>query len=126
MAIKITVNDKTLVLEGNHIRVRGHHQVMVDGQPLFPDAAPPVPSVVVTVVGDVRQLETEDGDVTVQGNVGTIRSSHGHVRACNVAGGIHTYSGNVTCGHVRGGIRSTSGRVLYAGAGDAKPQNSRD
>lgn len=117
MATKITVNGKTMVVDGNHIRVSGN-QVIADGQTVSLGDGKVV-AVAITIVGDVQVLDSEEADVTVQGNVGTVRSTNGNVRAGNVTGNIETRNGNVTCGHVQGDVSSRNGNVLYGAQNNA-------
>ena len=108
---KIKINDN--IYQGDSIEVI-NGKVVIDDKDVTPDSKEiniyvegnvEILEVVacnkISVVGDVKTISAQSGDIHVTGNIeGAISTKSGNVRCSKVQGAISTTTGNVGCGNV--------------------------
>ena len=103
---RIIVNGQ--VYTGTNVNVV-NGKVIIDGKDMTPESK----TINIVVEGNIEKLDVDACSmITVNGQVGELESGAGDVKCGDVAGPVRTGSGDVQCGNVEGNVQTGSGDVI--------------
>lgn len=97
--MKIKINGKDVKhsdgLLGNNIVITGNNNVVVNGKSISNLNNLPDKEIRIEITGDVKKLETANGDVKVSGNVSEIKTVNGDVEVGGNVNKVETTNGDI-------------------------------
>lgn len=97
--MKIKINGKDVKhsdgLLGNNIVITGNNNVVVNGKSISNLNNLPDKEIKIEITGDVKKLETANGDVKVSGNVSEIKTVNGDVEVGGNVNKVETTNGDI-------------------------------
>lgn len=97
--MKIKINGKDVKhsdgLLGNNIVITGNNNVVVNGKSISNLNNLPDKEIKIEITGDVKKLETANGDIKVSGNVSEIKTVNGDVEIGGNVEKVETLNGDI-------------------------------
>ena len=97
--MKIKINGKDVKhsdgLLGNNIVIAGNNNVVVNGKSISNLNNLPDKEIKIEITGDVKKLETANGDIKVSGNVSEIKTVNGDVEIGGNVEKVETINGDI-------------------------------
>lgn len=97
--MKIKINGKDVKhsdgLFGNNIIVTGNNNVVVNGKSISNLNNLPDKEIKIEITGDVKKLETANGDIKVSGNVSEVKTVNGDVEIGGNVEKVETLNGDI-------------------------------
>lgn len=94
---------------GSNISIVGG-KVIVDGKEV--DGLQDEKEINIVVNGDIKSLQSGNGNVSVAGAVESVQTVNGEIKISgSVAGSVKTVNGDVYCGEVHGSVNSVNGNI---------------
>lgn len=97
--MKIKINGKEVKKSdkssGNNIVITGNNNVVVNGKSISNLNNLPDKEIKIEITGDVKKLETANGNIKIFGNVSEIKTVNGDVEIGGNAKKVKTINGNI-------------------------------
>ena len=97
--MKIKINGKDVKhsdgLLGNNIVITGNNNVVVNGKSISNLNNLPDKEIKIEITGDVKKLETANGDIKVSGNVSEVKTVNGDVEIGGNVEKVETLNGDI-------------------------------
>ena len=97
--MKIKINGKDVKhsdgLLGNNIVITGNNNVVVNGKSISNLNNLPDKEIKIEITGDVKKLETANGDIKVSGNVSEVKTVNGDVEVGGNVEKVETLNGDI-------------------------------
>lgn len=103
----IEINGRSFL--GSNINIVGG-KVIVDGKEV--DGLQDEKEINIVVNGDIKTLQSGNGNVSVTGSVDSVQTVNGEIKITgSVGNSVKTVNGDVHCGEVHGSVNSVNGDI---------------